>query len=68
MKQGTANNTHSATKQEPDSRGVNPGYAVQLGTHVGTARAVEPMYEGRGLKAPMVSETCHPSGSQGKHK
>lgn len=66
MKQGRA--THSSvgsTKTEPVSKAVSPGYAAELGNHyVGKSC---PMYEGRGLEAPMKSTTSHPHGSQGKH-
>ena len=69
MKQGQATSSHSgSTKQEPVSKAVSPGAVSQMGNHVGPAQAVKALYEGRGLKAPMVSETCHPAGSQGKHR
>lgn len=69
MKQGRATSDRlGSTKTEPISHGVDPGYTAQLGNHVGNANAVEPMYEGRGLKAPMVGETSHKAGSQGRHK
>lgn len=69
MKQGFATSSRmGSTKTEPRSRAVDPGYTAQLGNKVGVARAIEPMYEGRGLRAPMVSDTRHPAGSQGKHK
>lgn len=77
MKQGQANSSRmGSTKREPSSQAVNPAYPGQLGAHFGnhadegdTPRtgAVQ-MYEGRGLEAPMVGETIHPCGSQGKHK
>lgn len=66
MKQGTARPV-AAGKTEPRSQGINPAYTDQLGNHVGPPRAVEPMYEGRGLKAPMVGQTTHKGGSQGRH-
>ena len=68
MKQGQATHSGSAsTKTEPVSRAVNIPYVAECG--IQTVRAVQvPMYEGRGLEAPMVGETSHKSGSQGRHK
>lgn len=54
-----------STKTEPVSKAVNPAYAAELGVHEVRHTSV-PMYEGRGLEAPMVGETTHKSGSQGK--
>jgi len=69
MKQGRASHDSMAsTKVEPKPKAVDPGGVSQLGTHVGVARAVEPLYAGRGLKAPMAGEQTHRSGSQGRHK
>lgn len=61
-----------STKTEPVSRAVSPAYPARLGTmqgnHAtdkGTVRVQHiPMYEGRGLKAPMAGVTVHPKGSQ----
>lgn len=67
MKQGRATTSIvGSTKSEPISRAVNPAYPAELGVHEVRHTAV-PMYEGRGLEAPMVGETSHRSGSQGKH-
>lgn len=69
MTQGRANRDGPAgQKREPLPHAVDPGYAAQLGAHVGTRRAVEQMYEGHGYKAPMAGSEVHQSGSQGKHK
>ncbi len=69
MKQGRASRSGmESTKVEPKSRAVDPAGVNQLGNHVGPARAVEPLYEGRGYKAPMTGEQSHHCGSQGKHK
>lgn len=77
MTQGRATSSRmGSTKTEPISKAVNPAYPGQLGIHQGnhaddgdTPRTgAVPMYEGRGLSAPMVSETSHPAGSQGKHR
>ena len=71
MKQGRA--THSgvgSTKVEPRSRAVDVCAVAELGNkivHVGRAQSY-PLYEGRGLKAPMAGTTIHHRGSQGKHK
>lgn len=77
MKQGQA--THSgmgSTKVEPRSEAVNPAYPASLGEMRGNHATDKgdlpyksvPMYEGRGLSAPMVGTTQHHCGSQGKHK
>ena len=59
----------AGTKREPIPHAVDPGGADQLGQKVGTVRAVEPLYEGRGFKAPEpAGRTIHHSGSQGHHK
>lgn len=67
MKQGQA--THSSmgsTKVEPKAHEVCPEYAADLG--LARAYTKVPMYEGRGLEAPMAGTTVHHTGSQGKHK
>lgn len=77
MKQGRASHSGmGGTKVEPRSHAVPPQYPSQLGemrgNHITDGRTVsggtKPMYEGRGLKAPMVGTTQHHSGSQGRHK
>lgn len=72
MKQGRASSSSmGSTKVEPKSRAVPPAYPASLGIKVGnhseegTARVRKiPMYEGRGLKAPMVGVKTYPKGSQ----
>ena len=72
MKQGQANHSGmGSTKVEPKSRAVPPAYPARLGTmrgnhsDTGKHRVQKiPMYEGRGLKAPMKGVTVHPKGSQ----
>lgn len=66
MKQGTAKTIVSGTKVEPISHGVNVAAVAELGVHEVRTTSL-PLYEGRGLKAPMVGETTHKSGSQGKY-
>jgi hypothetical protein len=66
MKQGMGKTTMASTKVEPRSQAVNPEAAAEIGRQVTHVRSV-PMYEGRGLQAPMVGSTSHKSGSQGKH-
>lgn len=67
MKQGQAKTSMiGSTKTEPISRAVNPAYVAELGIDESRVKSI-PMYEGRGLKAPMVSETSHKCGSQGRH-
>lgn len=68
MKQGQA--SHSligSTKVEPKARAVNPEAVSEMGTQVVRHSSV-PLYEGRGLEAPMTGTTIHHNGSQGKHK
>lgn len=68
MKQGRATHDSSAsTKQEPISKAVNVDHVAQIGLAQIPGTRSESLYEGRGLSAPMKSETSHPSGSQGKH-
>lgn len=67
-KQGQA--THSgmgSTKTEPRSMAVNPGAVSRMGIEPGPLTTPKQMYEGRGLEAPMKSESTHKSGSQGKY-
>ncbi len=69
MKQGQATTSSvGATKQEPQSCGVNPGGASQIGGAQGRMAMVQPIYEGRGLEAPRTQSTIHNGGSQGKHR
>lgn len=75
MKQGRASHTGmGSTKVEPASRAVNVSAVQQMGTmrgnhaDTGTVRLnSQPLYEGRGLEAPMKGTTIHDCGSQGKH-
>lgn len=67
MKQGSGHTTSSAHKTEPVSKAVNPGAVGEIGTQVVRHTSL-PLYEGRGLKAPMQGCTVHNCGSQGKHK
>lgn len=72
MKQGQAQTSRmGSTKVEPKSHAVSPAYAAGLGVmkgnhaDCGTVNVTKvPMYEGRGLEAPMVSTTIHRKGSQ----
>lgn len=67
MKQGRATTSIvGSTKSEPISRAVNPAAVAELGIDESRIKSM-PLYEGRGLQAPMISETSHKSGSQGKH-
>lgn len=67
MKQGQASSSKmGSTKVEPTSRAVSPGAVSRMGIHPSPAKP-EPLYEGRGLKAPMVSTATHKGGSQGKY-
>ena len=55
-----------AFKTEPQSKAVNVGAVSDIGLQ--QVRYVKiPIYEGRGLKAPMEGESTHKSGSQGRY-
>jgi hypothetical protein len=66
-------------KVEPRAKGVSPGGVSQLGEHVGTRKAQEPMYQGKGFNSAkagqpnnMVSgpgggRTVMATGSQSQH-
>lgn len=72
MKQGRASHSSTgATKVEPRSHAVPPAYPARLGTmqgnhaDTGTVHVNKvPIYEGRGIEAPMKKVTVHPKGSQ----
>jgi len=67
MKQGTANNTDSGRKREPIAHAVSPAAVSEIGIQQIRTTSL-PLYEGRGLEAPMQGSTIHHCGSQGKHK
>jgi len=67
MRQGTGNSTQSGQKREPIAHAVNPAAVSEIGVHQIRGTSL-PLYEGRGLEAPMQGTTTHPTGSQGKHK
>jgi hypothetical protein len=68
MKQGQASSSGmGSTKREPIAHAVNPAAVSEIGVHQVRATSL-PLYEGRGLEAPMQATTVHESGSQGKHK
>ena len=67
MKQGTGNTTQASQKREPIAHAVNPAAVAEIGVHQICGTSL-PLYEGRGLEAPMQGTTNHPTGSQGKHK
>lgn len=67
MKQGQASHSGMAsTKVEPMPKAISPEAVANLGLQHVYYKKV-PMYEGRGLKAPMTGEEQHPCGSQGRH-
>lgn len=57
----------ASTKVEPKSNAVNPAAVAEIGVHQVRSTSL-PLYEGRGLEAPMQGTTVHHSGSQGRHK
>ena len=67
MKQGTGNSTQSGQKREPIAHKVNVAAVSEIGIHQVRGTSL-PLYEGRGLEAPMQGISNHPQGSQGKHK
>ena len=68
MKQGSATHSGSgATKPETKPTAVSPAAVSRIGIAQSPTTQPVQMYQGRGLKAPMVGSTSHPSGSQGKH-
>lgn len=68
MQQGKAQTSRmGSTKTEPVSKAVNPAAVAEMGIHEVRHTSV-PLYEGRGLKAPMVGTDIHHCGSQGKYK
>ena len=67
MKQGQASHSGMAsTKVEPKPRAVNPEAVAHIGLQKVHYTKI-PLYEGRGLKAPMTVTQQHHCGSQGKH-
>jgi len=68
MKQGQATHSGSgSTKIEPRSHAVSPEAVAEIGLQV-VRHTTVPIYEGRGLEAPMAGTTIHHCGSQGKHR
>ena len=68
MKQGRASSSMmTGTKAEPVSKRVSPGAVSRLGIMQGPGTVAKPLISGPGLKAPMVGQTNHKSGSQGRH-
>ena len=68
-KQGQATHSGSgSTKIEPRSHAVNVVTVADIGLQQRYAKGngPSPLYEGRGLQAPMVSSTTHKAGSQHK--
>lgn len=68
MKQGQASTSGmGSTKREPIAHAVSVPAVSEIGVHQVRHTSI-PIYEGRGLEAPMQGTTSHPTGSQGKHK
>lgn len=59
--------TLGGVKTEPASNNVNVAAVSEIGIHQVRGQSL-PLYEGRGLEAPMNSSTSYEHGSQGKHK
>lgn len=69
MKQGQATTSGmGSTKREPIAHAVSVPAVANIGNAQIYGSTSVPIYSGRGLEAPMVSETSHPTGSQGTHK
>jgi hypothetical protein len=56
-----------STKREPIAHAVSVPAVSEIGVQVVRSTSL-PLYEGRGLEAPMVGTTTYETGSQGKHK
>jgi len=68
MKDGQASTSGMASmKREPIAHAVSVPAVSEIGVHQVRGTSL-PLYEGRGLEAPMQGVTSHPTGSQGKHK
>ena len=68
MKQGQASTSGAGSqKREPIAHAVSPAAVSEIGTQVVRHTSL-PLYEGRGLEAPMQGTTIHHCGSQGRHK
>lgn len=68
MKQGQASSSGpGSTKREPIAHAVNPAAVADMGIQQVRSTSL-PLYEGRGLEAPMQGSTNHKSGSQGRYK
>lgn len=66
MKDGTGRSTRSGGKVEPQSHAVSVPAVAELGILESRTKKI-PLYEGRGLEAPMVGSTNHKHGSQGRY-
>ena len=66
MKQGPSKEVKTGRKAEPNSKGVGVGAVSRIGMQTVYAKPATPMYQGRGIKAPMVSQATHKAGSQKK--
>ena len=68
MKDGKATQSGmGSTKREPIAHKVNIATVSEIG-NAQVRGTSTPLYEGRGLEAPMNGSTTHASGSQGKYK
>ncbi len=68
MKQGRAQSSMmGSTMTQPVSKAISPGAVSRLGAIQGPGTVAKPMISGPGLKAPMVGQTNHKCGSQGRH-
>lgn len=68
MKQGPSRSYSGPTKVEPKPRAVNPAGVAQIGMAQARMAVVEPIYAGKGYKAPTGGSQVHHRGSQGKHR
>lgn len=58
--------TSSGGKIEPRSHAVSVPAVAELGILESRTKKI-PIYEGRGLEAPMAGHTTHKCGSQGRY-
>lgn len=67
--QGRADSNRDAgAKREPIAHAVSVVKVADIGIQHHHTVDSRPLYEGRGLEAPMQGSTIHHCGSQGKHK
>jgi hypothetical protein len=81
IQSSVVNTKREATRERPQVRAASPGAVSQLGSHMTSRSAAEPLYQGKsyptklgntltnnvGTGGPGKGRTVHRSGSQGTH-